>query len=152
LFKLLLLSVAIAVFFIISALALAKASQAAEALTQADALPECPSSPNCISSENNAIAPIAIGNNQSEHLWRLLQQAISQQGGQLVEVRPDYLAATFKTSVFGFVDDVTARMDLTRNVIHLRSASRVGYYDFGVNRKRLLKLKLRLQNLGNDHE
>ena len=145
-FKLLLIGIGLAVFLIATAFLLAKFSQAAPYRPQAQSrLRKCPDSPNCVSSENNDIAPIAIGGKSPEAVWAKLQQTITEQGGRLMEVQPHYLWATFKTPVFGFIDDVEARMDLTDNVIHLRSASRVGYYDFDTNRKRLLNLKAKLQ-------
>ena len=145
-FKLLSIGIALAIFLIAAAFLLAKISQAAPPRPKAGGLlQKCPDSPNCVSSENNDIAPIAIGGKNPEVIWAKLQQAIAEQGGQLMDVRPHYLWATFKTPVFGFIDDVEARMDLTDNVIHLRSASRVGYYDFDTNRKRLLNLKAKMQ-------
>lgn len=57
-------------------------------------------------------------------------------GGKVIHVDADYLSAEFKSSVFGFVDDLELRKDSTAGVIHIRSASRVGYSDMGVNRKR----------------
>jgi uncharacterized protein (DUF1499 family) len=40
-------------------------------------------------------------------------------------------------SLLGFVDDVEFRIDEVAGVIHVRSASRKGYWDFGVNRRRV---------------
>lgn len=144
--KLLLIGIGLAVFLIAAAFFLAKISQTTPPRPQVQVrLQECPDSPNCVSSENYSIAPIAINGKNPEAIWSKLQQTITEQGGQLMEVQPHYLWATFKTPIFGFIDDVEARMDLTDNVIHLRSASRVGYYDFGANRKRLLNLKAKIQ-------
>jgi len=49
----------------------------------------------------------------------------------------DYLAATFSSAIFGFVDDLEVRIDSVQNTGHIRSASRVGHSDGGVNRKRI---------------
>ena len=55
--------------------------------------------------------------------------------------KTDYLAATFTSSLFRFVDDLELRIDTGQKTIHLRSASRVGHGDGGVNRKRVEQLK-----------
>jgi uncharacterized protein (DUF1499 family) len=52
----------------------------------------------------------------------------------------DYLAATFRTPLLGFIDDLEARLDREAGVIQLRSASRVGHSDLGANRKRIERL------------
>ncbi len=59
----------------------------------------------------------------------------------VTETRPDYLRAEFRSRVFRFVDDVEFLVDEHSRVIHVRSASRVGYSDLGVNRKRIESLR-----------
>ncbi len=100
----------------------------------------CPSTPNCISSENGVIAAINIKKIDPEMAWEKLQFVLSRQHGAIQHVTDNYLWAVHKTPVLGFVDDVEARLDKSAKLIHLKSASRVGYYDFGENRKRLHKL------------
>ena len=56
---------------------------------------------------------------------------------RIVREEPDYLHAELRSKVFGFVDDVEFAIDEQNRRIDFRSASRVGYYDFGVNRKRM---------------
>ena len=48
-----------------------------------------------------------------------------------------YIHVLFQSRIFRFTDDVEFEFDDEHEVIHLRSASRVGYYDLGVNRKRM---------------
>ena len=67
-------------------------------------------------------------------------------GGKLIRVDTDYLAAEFTSSVFGFVDDLELRKDSSAGVIHVRSASRVGYSDMGVNLKRAEQLRVLLES------
>jgi uncharacterized protein (DUF1499 family) len=62
-------------------------------------------------------------------------------GGVIAEEKDGYFSATFSVSIFGFIDDLEVRMDPVRQVIHIRSASRVGRSDLGVNRKRIERLK-----------
>jgi uncharacterized protein (DUF1499 family) len=61
----------------------------------------------------------------------------------LVRETPDYLHVEFRT-LLGFVDDVEFYLDESQNVIHLRSASRIGYWDLGVNRKRMESIRMGL--------
>jgi uncharacterized protein (DUF1499 family) len=82
-----------------------------------------------------------------EAAWLNLRQAVQDIGGEIAEDNGDYLWATFTTKVFRFVDDLECRMDTTRHVIHVRSASRIGHWDFGVNRRRVERLRLRFSAL-----
>jgi len=66
---------------------------------------------------------------------------IGEMGGSVQLEKADYLAATFTSSLFRFVDDLELRIDTVQKTIHLRSASRVGHSDLGVNRKRVERLK-----------
>lgn len=59
----------------------------------------------------------------------------------------NYIRTEFKIAVFGFIDDVEFLIDDKDNKIHFRSASRVGYSDLGVNRKRMIKIKHALEKL-----
>jgi uncharacterized protein (DUF1499 family) len=70
-------------------------------------------------------------------------------GGSINVEKADYLAATFTSSIFRFVDDLEIRVDPDKNQVQLRSASRVGRGDGGVNRKRIERLK-RIYNLEAD--
>ena len=67
-------------------------------------------------------------------------------GGDVQVESGNYLAATFTSAIFKFVDDLEIRIDSTEEVIHIRSASRVGYSDMGVNKKRTELLKKLFNN------
>ena len=115
-----------------------------------DRLTPCPASPNCVCSEDRGAAahfvePLAIGGTPPAQALQLLAAIVEQQGGQVVTAGDDYLAATFASSMFGFVDDVEFRADAATGLIHLRSASRVGHSDLGANRKRAEAIRLRLR-------
>jgi len=56
---------------------------------------------------------------------------------RIVCEEPNYLHATVKSVVFRFVDDIEFLCDPTESVIHVRSASRIGYSDLGKNRARV---------------
>ena len=62
----------------------------------------------------------------------------------IVTATEDYLHAVCLTWL-GFADDVECRLCRADGVIHVRSASRLGYYDFGANRMRVELLRRRLQ-------
>lgn len=108
------------------------------------ALRPCPDFPNCVCSEQHtqqdqlhAIAPIPA----SKETWLKLQQIILTQGGNIQTQQESYIHATFTTPVFRYVDDVELRYDADASLIHIRSASRIGRSDFGVNRKRVAAIK-----------
>jgi uncharacterized protein (DUF1499 family) len=60
-----------------------------------------------------------------------------------VQVTEDGLTlhAEFKSAVFGFIDDVDAVLNADQQCIEIRSASRTGYSDFGVNRRRVESIR-----------
>jgi uncharacterized protein (DUF1499 family) len=105
-------------------------------------LSRCPGSPNCVCSEyaddaNHYVDPIRIQENLEFNVAPVLKKTIVNMGGTIQEKTGDYIASTFSSALFGFVDDFEVRIDSTQNVIHLRSASRAGYGDAGVNKKRV---------------
>jgi uncharacterized protein (DUF1499 family) len=65
---------------------------------------------------------------------------------ELVKEEEDYLHFEVRSFLFGYVDDVEFRFDEATKTIHFRSAARSGYYDFGVNRKRMDGLRGMLNN------
>lgn len=102
-------------------------------------LAPCPDSPNCVSSfataPDQAIQPLAANIEQIKGAIERLDEA------QIVESRPNYLHVEFTSTVFRFVDDVEFLWDAERGVTQLRSASRLGYSDLGVNRERIEALR-----------
>lgn len=114
-------------------------------------LTPCPNTPNCVCSEfpeqaEHFIEPIALGKINAAQALPVLKRLIVDIGGTVKESgNPEldsvYLAATFTSSLFGFVDDLELRVDTAVNHIQLRSASRVGRSDLGANRKRVQALK-----------
>lgn len=109
-------------------------------------LSKCSSKPNCVCSEHKDdsiqyIDPIIIDKNTTVDYVTILKDIISDMGGNIQVESSDYLAATFTSAMFKFVDDLEIRIDASQKVIHLRSASRVGYSDMGVNKKRASLLK-----------
>lgn len=84
------------------------------------------------------IAPLAlVGGSGAATLERLKAVVSAMPGARVVESRADYLYATFETKMLKFVDDVEFWFDPAGNVVQVRSASRLGKKDFGVNRARV---------------
>jgi uncharacterized protein (DUF1499 family) len=104
----------------------------------------CPNSPNCVSSESDStssrIEPVTF-QGRPEKAWGDLKETIRDMGGKIQEEQDGYLWATFTSRLFRFVDDVEFRMVSSDGIIHVRSGSRKGYSDLGVNRRRVEKLR-----------
>ena len=109
--------------------------------TKAGLLAPCPDSPNCVSSQASddahCIAPLAYTGEATVAMARLAEVIARQPGATLVAQRADYIHATFQTPMMGFVDDAEFAADPAQQAIELRSASRLGRSDLGVNRKRI---------------
>jgi uncharacterized protein (DUF1499 family) len=112
-------------------------------------LAPCKRSPNCVSSqadqsdERHYIAPIAL---KGKNAIAAVRKAVeSMPRTTVVRVEPDYLYAEFRSKLMGFVDDVEFLYDPAKGVVHVRSASRLGRRDFGVNRSRVERLRLLLE-------
>ncbi|MEH2087492.1 DUF1499 domain-containing protein [Nostoc sp.] len=104
-------------------------------------LASCPNSPNCVSSHSpdasHQIAPLTFTSTPEEAITNLKQIIESLPRTKIITESKDYLYAEFKSALLGFVDDVEFYLDRSANVIHVRSASRLGQSDLGVNRKRI---------------
>lgn len=106
----------------------------------------CPDKPNCVSTfadkdnKKHFIQPITY-QGEAEKVFNQLVTSLKQQGASKIEARYPYLHAEFTSLVFRFVDDLESYVDEDNQVIHIKSAARLGYYDFGVNRDRVLYLK-----------
>jgi len=107
-------------------------------------LTPCPDTPNCVSSENtdrsSSIPPFTLGV-PADQSWTAAKEAVRLAGGKIHKESDDYLRATFSTRILHFTDDLEMRRDLDRGLIQIRSASRVGHSDFGVNRRRVEIIK-----------
>ena len=109
-------------------------------------LSRCPGKPNCVCSEFKAdadhfIEPLVIRSEDAADVMTRLKSVIREMGGSIRQEKDNYLAANFTSAIFRFVDDLEIRVDREANLIHLRSASRVGHGDRGVNRLRVEQLK-----------
>ena len=117
-------------------------------VTQGKLLP-CPDSLNCVSSQSpdkrHFIEPIPYEGEQQLARDRLVAVIQGMKRSKIVTASDDYIHAEFTSAFFRFVDDVEFYFDSEAKTIHMRSASRIGYSDFGVNRKRLEDIKSMLK-------
>lgn len=89
------------------------------------------------------IAPLALHGPPEAALARLQQLLRAQPDAQVVQAAPGYLRVEFTTPWLKFVDDAEFWADPAAGVIHVRSASRLGQRDLGVNRARIEALRAR---------
>ncbi len=80
---------------------------------------------------------MAYGGDRATARLRLLSALAQLDNAEIVEDTKPYLRVKVTSSMLSFVDDVTFFFDDENALIQMRSASRSGYYDFGVNRRRL---------------
>ena len=111
----------------------------------------CPVSPNCVSSQSsdNAhfIKPLNYTGNLAGARQKLIDVLENTKRVHLAKVDMNYIHAEFRSLIFRFVDDVLFYLPPDKNIIHVRSASRQGYYDFGVNRRRVERLRVMLEKM-----
>jgi uncharacterized protein (DUF1499 family) len=113
------------------------------------------SSPNSVSSQADLwpghprradarITALALAGDPAQTLERLKAVVLATPGARIVEARPDYLRAEFTTRLMKFTDDAEFWLDPAAGVVQVRSASRLGESDMGVNRKRIEDIRQRL--------
>ena len=100
----------------------------------------CPKTPNCVSSlsrdPQHAISPIMYL--KQEHPFNDLVRTIEELPKVEFRIREEnYLYVLVRSRIFSFIDDVEFFYDKKKGIVHMRSSSRTGYFDFGKNRKRL---------------
>ena len=106
-------------------------------------LAPCKRTPNCVSSQadpadrEHYIAPIAFRGSM-ENLRRAVE---SMERATVIKAERDYLYAEYRSKLLRYVDDVELYYDQRHGLVHVRSASRLGRRDFGVNRKRIEALR-----------
>ncbi len=113
-------------------------------------LARCKSSPNCVSSQGDPgdaehyIAPIAFKGGAAEAMAAARKAIEGMEGSTVIRSEGGYLYAEYRTKLMRFVDDLELVFDDKAGVLHVRSASRLGRRDFGVNRARVEALRARI--------
>lgn len=115
-------------------------------------LAPCPTSPNCLSSDDedsaHKVSPFQLNGSPIER-WELVRKIVSElPRTRIVNETPGYLHAECRSGFFGFVDDLELHLRPSEGIIAVRSASRLGHSDFGVNQRRIETLRTALISQG----
>jgi uncharacterized protein (DUF1499 family) len=110
--------------------------------SQAELWPDAPQK------EYARIAPLPLAGDAKATIARIAAVVLDLPGARIVERREDYLYAQFTTALMRYVDDVEFWVDPAAGVVQVRSASRLGSKDFGVNRARVESIRARLAAAG----
>lgn len=115
---------------------------------EAGRLAECPDRPNCVSSQaedgEHRVEPLPLAGDPETAMERWRGAVESMARTRVVTFDPGrYLHAESTSLIFRFVDDLELLADPAEGVVHVRSASRVGHSDLGVNRRRVEELRRR---------
>jgi uncharacterized protein (DUF1499 family) len=131
--------------FLLGTTACATSTPPKKRTDEGSALAPCPASPNCVSSidrdRKHAIAPLVYPSDRNAAYRALIGIIDAQPRATIVKQGPAYVHVEFSSRLFGFIDDVEFLFVPDRPRIEIRSASRTGYFDFGVNRKRIEKIR-----------
>ena len=107
-------------------------------------LAACPGTPNCVNSQSSGgkekIEPLP-----NVSIAEIKSVVEGMERTTIIEDSDNYLYAEFKSKLMGFVDDVEFYRDPAANVVHVRSASRLGQSDLDVNRKRVEEIRSKLK-------
>jgi uncharacterized protein (DUF1499 family) len=108
-------------------------------------LAPCPNNPNCVSTQAaddpHRIAPLTFDCAPDEAMKRLKAVIAALPRLHIITETEEYLYVEATSLIFRFVDDVEFLVDRKENLIHFRSASRVGRSDLGVNRARMEQVR-----------
>lgn len=115
-------------------------------------LARCPATSNCVCSDvtdkGHRIEPLVL-TVSAEQAWSALRAALGTLPRvHIVTDSADYLHVECESTVFGFVDDLELHLRSIEGVIAVRSASRLGHFDLGANRRRVERLRAMLTRLG----
>lgn len=117
-------------------------------------LKECPDSPNCVCSQSKSkdhfIAPVKLEASLVEAKETLLKVITDSERAETIVEEENYIRAEFSSKLIGFVDDVEFYLtngEGMTTLVHVRSASRTGHSDFGVNRERIESIRQKVSLL-----
>ncbi|MDX2499050.1 MAG: DUF1499 domain-containing protein [Deltaproteobacteria bacterium] len=115
---------------------------------------QCPTTPNCVNSQakdkKHYIEPILMTGTPLEvknHILKILNEL---KRAKIIVAEDHYIRVEFISKVFRFIDDLEFYFPNTKSkemTIHVRSASRVGHSDFGVNRKRIEQIRSKFKEI-----
>ncbi len=109
----------------------------------------CPDKPNCVSTldePNSRKMPAIKYSRPLEDTKAILVDLLeSIPGCEVVVAKEGYVKAVFTSRIFRFKDDVEFLFDDREKILNFKSSSRLGYYDFGVNRNRMENITKQLE-------
>ncbi|MEL6343062.1 MAG: DUF1499 domain-containing protein [Myxococcota bacterium] len=112
-------------------------------------LKPCPDKPNCVCSQHHDasdkvhhISPLKVSG--EDPMARIKAVVTAMPRTEVKEEGDGYMRVVFTTAILRFRDDVEFELDADAGVVHVRSASRVGYSDLGLNRKRVEAIRAAL--------
>ena len=146
------IAIALGIFLVITSFLIpSDAALAANLGVNNSHLAACPASPNCVVSQDgdakHAIDPITYHVDREQAKETLLKVLTVVPRTEVIEKTDSYIHALSKSRIFKFVDDVEFYFPDDEKVIHMRSASRVGESDLGVNRTRMEQIRLAMEDL-----
>ena len=123
---------------------------------EAGLLTPCPSTPNCVGTQVDTpeyeIDPIRFTGSGDEAMRQLKSIIHDHPRAKIITAENDYLRSEFRSPIFRFVDDVEFLVDEDDQVIHFRSASRIGHSDLGLNGRRMESIRTKFQQIrSKDH-
>ena len=108
-------------------------------------LADCPAAPCCVatgaSKSARRVAPIGYPGSRSETHSILVDVLRAWPRTEIVTIREDYIHAVQRSRWLRFADDIECHLPAAERLVHMRSAARFGWYDFGVNRARVERLR-----------
>lgn len=135
-------------FFLLLSLISATKGQTLSMTPSSTPLTPCPDSPNCVCSEyqdvESHIDPIRF-NGDPKRAWEKAKAVAIELGGVPTREEKNTIKFVYTSFLFHFHDDLEMRLEPKKELIQIRSASRTGYFDFGVNRRRVEKLRSRFR-------
>ena len=112
---------------------------------------DCPDTPNCVSSlaknPKHRTEPFRLKKDPKTS-WDIVRKTVaSLPRAKIVSADDSDIHAECRSMIFRFVDDLMLHLTPSDGTIHIRSASRTGYSDFGVNRRRVERLRKKLRHI-----
>ncbi|MFM7602504.1 MAG: DUF1499 domain-containing protein [Pseudanabaena sp.] len=108
----------------------------------------CPDSPNCVSSQStdaeHKIAPLTYTGDPAKALADLKAVIQRMPRTKIITAEGNYIYTEFTSAFMGYVDDVEFYLNTDKSIIEVRSASRLGKSDLGVNRDRVEAIRAQL--------
>ena len=115
-------------------------------------LAPCPEKPNCVNSQSASarhwVEPFRYRGSAAQAIAAVREVLGELPRVTIVATSERYLHAECRTPLMGFIDDLEFYCDEATTTMHVRSASRLGYWDLGVNARRIEAIRKRLQGQG----